>query len=246
MIDIDKAKEVFKKYTQKFDMNDENIYYKYHHSYRTMEECDFLAKELNLNEEQRSVALFIGLFHDIGRFIQVKRYSTFDDHVSLDHGLEGIKILFDDKLIQECDVDTKYYNIIKKAIINHNKYKIEDGLNDEELMYAKIIRDADKLDILYSFSILRSFELNNDDSYIRDSYKKMIYDNIQILSENVTKNEKILIFLGFVFDIYYKCSLEKIIKDRYYQIIFDNLDNKELFKDMFDHIIKYSENKLKE
>ena len=40
----------------------------------------------------------------------------------------------------------QYDNIIKKAIYNHNKYKIEENLNDVELLHRKIIRDADKLD----------------------------------------------------------------------------------------------------
>ena len=40
----------------------------------------------------------------------------------------------------------KYDEIIKKAIYTHNKYKIEDGLNELEELHCKIIRDADKLD----------------------------------------------------------------------------------------------------
>lgn len=35
------------------------------------------------------------------------------------------------------------------AIKNHNKYKIEDGLTSKEEFFAKLIRDADKIDILY-------------------------------------------------------------------------------------------------
>ncbi|MBO5141416.1 MAG: hypothetical protein J6C46_00165, partial [Clostridia bacterium] len=42
-------------------------------------------------------------------------------------------------------IDTdKYNNVIKKAIENHNKKQIEEGLSDKELLHAKIIRDADK------------------------------------------------------------------------------------------------------
>ena len=31
----------------------------------------------------------------------------------------------------------------------HNKYEIEDGLDDRQMLFAKIIRDADKIDIFY-------------------------------------------------------------------------------------------------
>ena len=44
--------------------------------------------------------------------------------------------------------DIEYDEIIKKAIHNHNKLLIEEGLTKEEELFCKIIRDADKLDIL--------------------------------------------------------------------------------------------------
>ena len=43
----------------------------------------------------------------------------------------------------------KYDELIKIAVKNHNKYKIEDGLTQEQELFAKIIRDADKIDIFY-------------------------------------------------------------------------------------------------
>ena len=44
---------------------------------------------------------------------------------------------------------SKYDEIIRKDIINHNKFAIEEGLTEEELLFAKLIRDADKIDIIY-------------------------------------------------------------------------------------------------
>ena len=50
----------------------------------------------------------------------------------------------------------KYDEIIRKAIKNHNKFEIEKRLTEKELIFAKIIRDADKIDIIYeSVEILK-------------------------------------------------------------------------------------------
>ncbi|WP_216649420.1 hypothetical protein, partial [Shigella sonnei] len=37
------------------------------------------------------------------------------------------------------------------AIKNHNKFRIQEGLNEQELLHCKIVRDADKTDIFVSF-----------------------------------------------------------------------------------------------
>ena len=36
--------------------------------------------------------------------------------------------------------------LLKNAIEQHNKYKVEEGFSEEELFYIHMIRDADKLD----------------------------------------------------------------------------------------------------
>jgi len=55
-------------------------------------------------------------------------------------------MLFEDGLIRNFIVDDKYDDIIRVAVFNHNKLEIEAGLNEKSMLFAKIIRDADKLD----------------------------------------------------------------------------------------------------
>ena len=99
-----------------------------------------------MNQENIELAKLIALLHDIGRFEQVKQTNDFLDSNNFDHANYGVKVLFEDKLIRKFIENNEYDNIIKKAIYNHNKYKIEENLNDAELLHSKIIRDADKLD----------------------------------------------------------------------------------------------------
>ena len=54
MIDLEKCKKEFLKYTEKFDFEKEGIKRKQLHSLRVMEECKKVAKALKLNEEDQA------------------------------------------------------------------------------------------------------------------------------------------------------------------------------------------------
>ncbi len=146
MIDFSKALKSFKEYLKDYDLEDGNIKLKVKHTYEVVNKSEYIAKGLNLDEENIQLAKLIGLLHDIGRFEQVKQTNDFLDNKGFDHADYGVKVLFEENLIRKFVEDNKYDNIIKKAIYNHNKYQIEEGLDEDELLHCKIIRDADKLD----------------------------------------------------------------------------------------------------
>ena len=146
-INMENAKEEFIKYTENYDLTDENLGGKQKHSLRVMQISEEIARDLKLNQEEIKLAALIGLLHDIARFEQYTKYKTFRDLDSIDHGDYGAKIL--EKEIRKYIELPQYDEIIIKAVKNHNKYKMEDGLSEKEELFAKIIRDADKIDILF-------------------------------------------------------------------------------------------------
>ena len=146
-INLKNAKQEFIRYTEKYDLNNEHIKGKQEHSIRVMNISRQIAESLKLTPEEIEVATLIGLLHDIARFEQYKKYGTFKDLESIDHGDFGAEIL--EKDIRKYIENNKYDEIIIKAVKNHNKFKIEEGLTYEEELFAKIIRDADKLDLFY-------------------------------------------------------------------------------------------------
>ena len=148
MIDFEEAEKQFKQYVSSYDMKNENIKLKLEHSFRVEQESYNIAQSLNLSEEQKELAKLIGLLHDIGRFEQVTIYNTFKDSVSIDHAEFGVEQLIKNNFIRRFISTSKYDKIIFEAIRNHNKYSIDSNLNEEEMLQAKIIRDADKLDIM--------------------------------------------------------------------------------------------------
>ena len=153
MIDIINAKKEFKNYVANYNPEHPRVALKISHILRVAENCKVIAESLKLSEEEIKLAELLGIFHDLGRFEQVRIADTFSDRDSkINHAEQSVKVLFEDGLIRKFIEDDKYDDLIKKAVYNHNRADIETGLTEKELLFAKIIRDADKLDIFYSTS----------------------------------------------------------------------------------------------
>ncbi|MDD6272521.1 MAG: HD domain-containing protein [bacterium] len=233
--------DVFDDFVMKYDMTDSMIAYKYNHSYRVVHQAEEIARSINLEEEDRDIASLIGLLHDTARFRQWTDYKTFDDNKSFDHGDEAIKILYEEGLINKFKVNHEYDSVIKKAIIYHNKAYIDDyDMTIKEKLHSKIIRDADKIDILYSFSTNRLLELEEDDNPISPKVRETFMKHKIILKTDcVSLNDRIILLLGLVFDLNYKYSKNKVYNENYIGKMYEGLKHKDIFKEYIDEINKY-------
>jgi putative nucleotidyltransferase with HDIG domain len=242
MIDLEKAKEEFLKYTAGYDHHSDKIVRKENHSLRVIERSRMIAEYLKLNEEDTQLAELIGLLHDIGRFEQVRRYNTYSDQKSgVNHGMLGAEILFEDGLIRRFIEEDKYDEIIRKAIINHNRTHTDPDLNERELLFAKIIRDADKADIMY---ILASEDLDknntpeeyNTGAITKELMKQFLDDGYLDYTLIESKGDEILTHFAMTGDINYpvtaKYVLEEKLIDIYAQVIKDKYTNPDFIRDI--------------
>ena len=181
-MNLELIKREFDKYVKSFDMDNYDIAYKYRHSYRVYKISEKIAKELGLSEEDIVLASVIGLLHDIGRFEQLKQYSSYDD-VNLDHAEFAAKLLFEHGLIDRFNIDKKYYDIIEFSIRNHNKYAIEDTNDSRKRMFTEIIRDADKIDIIKAQVIYNDYPLKENKDKISKDVEESFYRNVQIANK---------------------------------------------------------------
>ena len=231
-MDIEKAKKVFENYVKQYDLENPRMKLKFQHSHRVMDCAGRIAQSLKLSEEKVELAKLIGLLHDIGRFEQIRIYNTFTDHKSIDHGDLGAEILEKDNYIREYIEEEKYDNIILKAITNHNKFKIEEGLSEEEFLFAKLIRDADKLDIFYEgaemfWNTEEEREKIGKSKITKEVLKEFNDKHLIDRRDIVTLADSILSFIAFVFDLNFKYTYEIIKKEKYIKKILDKF----IFKD---------------
>ncbi len=256
MVDLERAKNEFITYSQKYDLENTRLKIKQLHSLRVMEVSNKIAKGIELNEEEINIATLIGLLHDIARFEQFTQYGTFRDRESIDHGDFGVEILKKDDYIYKYIMDNKYIDIIYLAIKNHNKYQIENGLNPKQEMFCKIIRDADKIDILYEtvnifYKENEIEEINH--SIVDDEILSKIYEKKTINRNDFKKRGKlisVLVMLAFLFDINYKTSFEMIYQENYINKIFQKFDfkdehMKQKMKEIQVFLNQYIEEKIK-
>ena len=241
MINIKNAERIFMEYANLYDAENLMIKRKIEHTFRVEENSKIIAESLNLSETDIALSTIIGLLHDIGRFEQQRIAHSYNDlKTGIDHASMGVKVLFEDEKINDFIPDTREYDkIIKNAIEYHNKFKIPDELSEKEKIFCKIIRDADKLDILEIFVINGedTITIGKNNGYevtpdITKEFLEALFNGKQI----DRKYQKYFLdwylnTLTFLFDINYSKSFEIIVVED---------------KEIFERIRQYMNNYVKE
>lgn len=178
-IDRVHVEKEFAAYTSLYNSSNDKIRLKIEHTYRVAEAADSIAESLGLSKEDTDLAWLLGMLHDIGRFEQVKNYGTFIDSISVDHGALGADILFREGRIRDYLESAEEDAIIEKAIRLHNTFELPDDLDEREELFAKLIRDADKVDIMKvccEFSVKDAYEVTEDEFYMSPVSDRVIED----------------------------------------------------------------------
>lgn len=211
-MDLELVKKEFDKYVSNYDMKDSNINLKYYHSYKVMDLMKELADKLNLNDEEIVVAQVIGLLHDIGRFEQIKKYNIIYDYGTCDHADESVIYLFDKGHIRDFIKEDKYDEIIKKAIKNHNKKFIDENINDNtELLFSKLIRDADKIDIYRTYAVNYDLTFSAEEA---SSDALLNINNGELVDISLMNNDSnnILAAMALLFDFNFDESYDLLVE----------------------------------
>lgn len=235
MIDFETSRRALNAFLNNYNTSDCKIELKLKHTFGVVKCTELITKSLNLTEEQTQLAKIIALLHDIGRFYQVRKFGTFEDYRTLDHAKYGVAILFENDLIRSFIKEDKYDEIIKQSILNHNKHKIDKNLTADELLYAKIIRDADKMD---NFRVKSTYDLytiaNIDKKEIESAYISENIFNAFMSCQTILSNERKtsmdiwISFIAFIFDLNFTVSLEYILNNDYINKLVDRIEYKNI------------------
>ncbi len=252
---IENAMQEFTKYVKSFTQESE-IILKYKHTLRVMDLCEKIARFLNLKEEEVEIAKLIGLLHDIGRFEQWSKYHTFQDSKSEDHAELGIRILKEKEYLRKFIENDEYDSIILKSISNHNKFEISKDVTEKEEMFAKIIRDADKLDILNIY-LREKIQFSNifmEEGFENEYFSKEVYESLlqrKQIRKDALKNkiDFLSLSLGFIFDMNYLYSIEYLKEKKYYSLLIEQYKeriNNSIFHKQLEEIQKGIEEYIEE
>ena len=168
---------------------------------------------------------------DARRFRQYSLYKTFNDADSEDHADLGIKVI--DELNFFKELSAPDYDLVKFAIQNHNKKTVAPTDDERKNFFAKIIRDADKLDI---YRVLEPFlAQENADKMPKFIKGKARPDISPDFVENFvtgeqadyrkirTNGDRKIVRLMWLYDINFSWTMQKIVERGFIEKIVSNL-----------------------
>lgn len=216
---------------------------KYYHSKRVAILSKKIAENLNLSLHDVKLATTIGLLHDIARFFEYDLFGKFNSQ-HFDHAKYGVKLLKEDDYIKKYNVSEEDLDDLYAAIYYHNKYVISRKYQNNK--FCKIIRDADKIDIIYLVSIHQNMITASIENYTVSPKVYKDFNKGKCIKEKdvKTKGDKILNILSFIYDINYTYSLKIIKENNYIEEMFNNLGKPENLKPYFEIINRVINQKI--
>lgn len=223
------AMQMFMEYASRFDStHNGKMKLKIVHTQEVTKVMERLTQALHLPEKMRRLAYICAVYHDIGRFEQLKRYDTFWDHQSIDHAQLSCEILKEEHLLEE--LSERERQMILTAIGNHNKLAIEPGLDEETMLLCQLIRDADKCDIFRVFAFEDMVDTMGEtlEQVAQETVTDIVYECVLAhccvrREDRRTGLDVWVSFLTFVYDIYFDESIDWILESGYYKIPFDQV-----------------------
>lgn len=231
-------------YTQDRDVH-KNVILKQQHTYRVCENIVKIAESIGLSQNDIYLAEVIALFHDVGRFEQFKKYKTFKDNLSENHALMSLKTLEEKALLRKLSPDEQ--QIIEHAIKYHNSMDIPQNEPDEYILFEKLIRDADKLDIFKIVTEYDATRKENPNIALEQLEDTNCYDKYFVSAvlngENIsysrmkTYSERKLLEVGWINDINFKYSLSVIKREKYIEKLVSALPDNDDIRKVYNYAI---------
>ena len=237
----------FSAYVQRFYSEDpgfqSHITLKEEHTKCVCREILDIAESLSLESEDLHLAEAEALFHDIGRFEQFFRYGTFSDWKSENHAVLGVRIMREEKVLKILPAVER--RLILAAVFWHNRAAPPNGSDLRLRFFARLLRDADKLDIWRV--ITENYQRTNgprnlilehglpDEPRIFPEVMAEALAGRQVDIRHLrTLNDFKLMQMSWIFDINYPQTFRAVLDRGYLEIIRDSLPDSEKIKRSYE------------
>lgn len=238
--DLDNFKAWFSEYTRSFYTDNaedrRNIDLKVRHTSFVCENIIGIAKEEHLADNDLMIAETAALFHDLGRFLQYSRYKTFRDSISVNHGRLGVEVLDKENILGRLPLRER--QLVMNTVRFHNAFDVPSFEDRQKVLFLRLIRDADKLDIWRIFSEYYESPEDKQASAVGlglpdlPDYSKTVLSclyekKLATLSDLTTLNDFKLMQLSWVYDLNFRQSFKLLAERAYIRKIADALPQTE-------------------
>lgn len=219
----------FQQYTQDYSPRDPLIRLKLVHTMQVVDNMKRLLQEEQIPGQWHEAALLCALYHDLGRFEQIRQYHTFIDAKSVPHADLSVSELKKEGFLDDRDPQEK--QAILDAIAWHSLLELPAFIPDAETeTLARLIRDADKLDI---FRVFATEDAQNAaekplEEILQESVTPAVSAALRA-HRSVRKEDRKtsldiwMTFLGFFYDFNYPASLQLALQQGWYRKVFDEV-----------------------
>ena len=208
-----------------------NFSIKKDHTLRVAANTSQLAGELELPDDEVRAAALAAIFHDIGRFNQIAEFSTLDDSVSADHAELSVALVKEKNYLKA--ENEALQDVIYNAILHHNKFELPRNLKGSSLTVAKLLRDADKLDILRVLTDyytaknqpanhMLTWDLPQSPKVSPGVEKEIMAGKLVTRKEVKSETDVKIMQLSWIYDINFKPAVELILRNRYLDKIYNS------------------------
>jgi len=220
------------------EKDDYSIQLKIDHTMRVLDNAAVICESTDMDNASKQAALLGALYHDVGRFPQYHRYKTFNDSISVNHALLGVKALISHRFLAGLPPAMK--RTVYGAVRMHNMKVIPPNTPPELATVCNIVRDSDKLDIF--LVILSHLDLKNPNrTVVMDAkpdpekftpalLEELMRGEIADYRKITWTNDFKLLIAGWAFDLNFSKSYAILKSKGYINQIFDSLPKKEVFK----------------
>lgn len=226
-----------------------NVKIKQEHTRFVCDEMLYLADALKLNENQRLLAESIALLHDVGRFPQFVKYRTFNDPRSINHCALALDVIHNENILT--DLPESERQLIETAVKYHGVKALPPDLSGDTLLFSKMIRDADKLDIYRVITHAYIQHRDDPDNFKLEiefpdlpGYTPSILDAVlagRLLEYRDLRcwNDMKLCVLGWVYDVNFPAALKRIRQRGYLDLVLSFLPDTPDTAKVRDKILAY-------
>ena len=221
------------------------------HSLRVVTNSLLLANVLLQTEDEKKIVTMNALFHDMGKASLISK-NIEALNIQRDHATVSAKIIQQMEFYQGLSADVQL--IVLRSVENHNKIKLPKLDNDQQTLFARLLRDADKLDIFdSSFRYFKekfgvqpyvTKDLNNSIEVSEKILKSILAGKNAAFEDMKSMNDYKLLLLSMAFDLNFKYTFRVMSEKQYIQKIYETLPKRDPIIDVYRNIKLFVENKF--